>query len=48
MMRRIGRGRLFLVVLEALVTTWALSYLGEYVGWSWVREAGGLVLRVGL
>jgi hypothetical protein len=30
--------------IEAVAISWALLYVGEYFGWHWVREAGGVVL----
>jgi hypothetical protein len=44
MKERIRPSRLLVAFIEALVISWALLYLGEYFGWDWVREAGGLVL----
>ena len=36
--------RVLLVLFEALAITLGLLYIGEYLGWSWVREAGGLTV----
>jgi hypothetical protein len=35
--------RVLVTFLEALTITWVLLYFGEYFGWQWVREAGGVV-----
>lgn len=45
MNERIRPARLLVAVIKALVISWALLYLGEYLDWHWVREAGGRALR---
>lgn len=40
MKTRVAPKRVLLAFLEALAISWALLYLGEYLGWSWIREAG--------
>ncbi len=32
------------VVVKALLVSWALVFLAEYFGWSLLREAGGRVV----
>ena len=34
--------RVLVIFLQALAITLGLLYLGEYFGWHWVREAGGV------
>ena len=44
MTTRIPAARVVLALLGALAAALALLYLGEYFGWRWVREAGGLMV----
>ena len=48
MKTRIRPMRVLLAFLEALAIALAVLYLGEYFGWHWVREAGGVVFGAGL
>ena len=43
MKKEIRPTRVLVTFLEALAITWGLLYLGEYLGWHVVREAGGVV-----
>ena len=40
--------RVVVAFLEALAISWGLLYVGEYFGWHWVREAGGVLFGVRL
>ena len=48
MKTRIRPIRVLVAFLEALAIALAVLYLGEYYGWHWVREAGGVVFGAGL
>lgn len=47
MRTRIRPAKVLLIMLQCLASALVLLYLGEYFGWRWVREAGGLVLSAG-
>jgi hypothetical protein len=46
MKERSRSARVFVAVIEALALSLVLLYFGEYFGWHWVREAGGLGLKM--
>jgi hypothetical protein len=43
MKRRHLKVRALVVLVEALLISWALLYLSEYFGWRWTSELGGAV-----
>jgi hypothetical protein len=36
--------RPFVLLIEVLLLAWAVLFLSEYFGWSFVREAGGVAV----
>jgi hypothetical protein len=43
--RRHTLARALVVFVEAVLISWALIFLAEWLGWHWLSEAGGSVAR---